>query len=808
MAPQDLQQTFTPLRVITQRLTTISAQRLPYVVPSLATALGESEDCFLTAQSDNETHSISEGPVLVHKLKAQISALLQNRSPEAQYAAVVLIKTTVEVGGWSVLQGVNPWIKGLIGIIGKTNTAVTKKLCVLALTRIFILTQEYPSLVRELITPSLAGFITVSLNLVNDRQKETRDDVLLVVMQAFAELIPYHPASFRPFSAQIRALCLPLVAPTPSDTKLTNETSLPSLLVSESARRLYVLFSISAPKNACSEAWAKCCFEIIECIHRTANSVFRVLIEDNVSSLSNQGLNDVPNFDDVVQDSQIREPGLAPWTGINAGIERLDGLLQTLGAFISTPSSAALVIPVGKLVKAIERILSALPPTKDKPVRTRPEISVEERQSVFIGLPCLHISAIDLCSLLLSRMGRDAAAISISLLEQILWTLDHVASNNGVRGAAYIAISHLLHLFGPSIPRSCAPGLSSCIRLCCEDLLLSDASSYPKPGPSVTKTRKGPKNSTLANTDQYIKAAKSQAGMSRCHHETKNAVISLLSAALTTLPKGFISSSLRQQIDRTAILSNTKDIIFTSAISPPTNPTKASTASSLMPFLARSFHNDLGVEALLRPRMPPLRVQHDDRLDPDSDESIRHEKLKNNSFVTNDPQTSTWHSDHAAVESKRQRQESEDRRTGADEDNFVGDDDITGGWPPTPKRQKAVHEESIQALAGKASNGQSTGPVYEPIGEPPGDDDLAENPSAKAADTEPITESSSSLPAVSAIPSRPETQAPKQEVTTGEDQDDEESDDFEMPVLQMDSDDGEDEEDDENEGDVQDTVSL
>lgn len=56
--------------------------------------------------------------MLVHKLKSQLSALLQEKAVEARWAAAVLIKASVEVGGWEVLRGSGAWVRGLLGLLG------------------------------------------------------------------------------------------------------------------------------------------------------------------------------------------------------------------------------------------------------------------------------------------------------------------------------------------------------------------------------------------------------------------------------------------------------------------------------------------------------------------------------------------------------------------------------------------------------------------------------------------------------------------------------------------------------------------
>ena len=121
MAPQD---TSNPLRVVTQRLSSTPFKQLPHVAPYLATTIAQSGKAFAAPTREGQAVGGSESAVIVHKFKTQLSALLQDKSPEARYAAVILIKATVEVGGWNVLQGVAAWVRGLIGILGVSNSSV------------------------------------------------------------------------------------------------------------------------------------------------------------------------------------------------------------------------------------------------------------------------------------------------------------------------------------------------------------------------------------------------------------------------------------------------------------------------------------------------------------------------------------------------------------------------------------------------------------------------------------------------------------------------------------------------------------
>lgn len=65
-----------------------------------------------TAKAEN-----SESAVLVHRLKTQVTTLLNGRTSEGRLVAIVLIKAIVDVGGWEVLKGVEPWVRGLLAVL-------------------------------------------------------------------------------------------------------------------------------------------------------------------------------------------------------------------------------------------------------------------------------------------------------------------------------------------------------------------------------------------------------------------------------------------------------------------------------------------------------------------------------------------------------------------------------------------------------------------------------------------------------------------------------------------------------------------
>src|SRR5271156_5240544 len=143
---------FNPLRPITQRLNSTSIEELPRIAPFLASSLIDCSEALRSSSAQQEVNG-HEDALLVHKLKTRISSLLQDRSPNARFAAVVLIKAVVEAGDQSILAGTEPWIRGLISNLGKPQPVATKRLCLATIVRIFVLTQESPSLLREITTP-------------------------------------------------------------------------------------------------------------------------------------------------------------------------------------------------------------------------------------------------------------------------------------------------------------------------------------------------------------------------------------------------------------------------------------------------------------------------------------------------------------------------------------------------------------------------------------------------------------------------------------------------------------------------------
>lgn len=104
------------LRVLSRKLVSIPPTQLPHALPSLINHVLHCKEA-LSEPSGKVNSSSSEAAQLVHKIKTSITTHLNGRSREARFAAVALIKTVVDVGGWEALRGCQPWVTGLMSVV-------------------------------------------------------------------------------------------------------------------------------------------------------------------------------------------------------------------------------------------------------------------------------------------------------------------------------------------------------------------------------------------------------------------------------------------------------------------------------------------------------------------------------------------------------------------------------------------------------------------------------------------------------------------------------------------------------------------
>lgn len=112
------------LRALCYHLSSTPTADLPRLTPTLLRQVQQCQVALSNSSGIAAKIDASKSSVLVHKLKAHLTTLLNGKSPEGRFVAVVLIKGVVEVGGWEVLQSAEPWVRGLLSVLGVKKTVL------------------------------------------------------------------------------------------------------------------------------------------------------------------------------------------------------------------------------------------------------------------------------------------------------------------------------------------------------------------------------------------------------------------------------------------------------------------------------------------------------------------------------------------------------------------------------------------------------------------------------------------------------------------------------------------------------------
>ncbi|KAL5445793.1 hypothetical protein PMIN06_007970 [Paraphaeosphaeria minitans] len=629
------------LRALTFRISSTATSQLPQHVPAIAASLASCRTLLSSAQAST-SKTASEASVAVHKYRTLLSTLLQDRTIQGRWAAIVLIKSTVEIGGWETLQKSLPWVRGLLGILSKPDPYSSKQLCIITLTRIFFLTREYPSLVREITTPSLSPFIQSTLQVAASKGSPA---LLETILESFNQLLPRHPTTFRTHLKHLHQLLSQTVAPTPS-SKLGRDQAAgarPDVTpaVSDAARRLYTQLPCSAPKGATSDEWQKNFKKAVENAHSLGDKVFRAVVEDWKSSAREPATVNGHTLDDEVQDLNADLMSLPPWLGIFAGGERLLGLLNLIKTYILCPTTMPVNLPIGTVVDLLTRLLSlTISSAKGQgfhnAIKFNSQVSKEERENLWLIVPEIHVAAIDLLLALTQRSDASTTAIDAAMLDQIVWVFASEKDSPEIRTACYLAVAQLLLRSGVALPKSSIDPLVDMIRQCCDDILPLDTNGPQLKQSLAPKTNGAPQATT--NADAFLKAPKAT-NSSGNFMGLQNAAHALLPVLFTHIRPQYLSDSLRTRLDRTAILVRDKDAMIASVLNPPPSRKFGKPAASILPFLARNQPGEKDVEALLRPRMPVIRTgthELEKGVDEDEEAEMSEEVEGDDEFVGNE----------------------------------------------------------------------------------------------------------------------------------------------------------------------------
>lgn len=122
---------------------------------------------------------------------------------------------------------------------------------------------------------------------------------------------------------------------------------------------------------------------------------------------------------------------LSSSTGITAGTERMARLLSLLGYFFSEMNASAFSVPLDTATDMVARALSLVAnPTGEisdiwkGTTQIKPEFSREERQSLWVGLPHIHLAAIDALSAMMDRLQHSFTPLAQGVLQQLIYVFN------------------------------------------------------------------------------------------------------------------------------------------------------------------------------------------------------------------------------------------------------------------------------------------------------------------------------------------------------------------------------------------------
>ncbi|KAG5760462.1 hypothetical protein H9Q72_011419 [Fusarium xylarioides] len=586
------------LRVLCRKLTSIPPTQLPHALPSLINHILHCKEP-LSAPSDRKVKdSSSEAAQLVHKLKASITTHLNGRSREARFAAVALIKTVVDVGGWEILRGCQPWVTGLLSVVEKSDPIASKELAIVTLTHIYISVQPYQTLVREIATPTIPTFVTACIKLIslpkNGEKLQTPLSVIETICDALSALIPLYPTTIRPSNSKLKTAVKPYLVPTQSD-----ETVIPQSL-QRASRNLVISLHHVAAKSGGSDEWAKLIDTLLKELHSTADQVLRAVQEswEGTSGFTRSQV----ELDNEPSGGGSSADELPAWSGINAGADRLIGLFQYLSDCLRYPTKAPVTIPTSALVDAASRLLliarlSSKSQTWDQALQTNAAIAREEKDELWAALPDIHIAALHLIEALSQRLGQNAVSIAPEILDHLVRVFKSGINLPTVRTTGYTVLKEILLISGPTLSKPSVGSLDPVFGACCRDLQQDAGHLKEAEKPAATGTD-SKKNSIAANADLFLQP-QAAAVVSNPSLEPKHraAAADLLPVILSKVPQRHLKASLRGLVDQTAILTNSRDAMLASVLNPYKDQ-RGRVYPSILPHLTQQFPDDKDLEIL------------------------------------------------------------------------------------------------------------------------------------------------------------------------------------------------------------------
>ena len=246
-----------------------------------------------------------------------------------------LAQAVVEAGGHEKLSRGKHWVSGLLTNLRKPDPSSSRAIYVLTLTRLFMLTWPFPSLVREITTPNLPHLIKTCLN--NISSNTTNDKDRRTILECFLKLIPHHPTVFRAHASDLQQITGTILG--------LSEESKPSpelATIPEASRLVAIQLRTAlhgcAPKQGSTASWEEGINSQISTCHKLADTVFASVATDSGSNAS-----------------QRVKP-----TEYSSAVDQLELSMNIVASYILSESPAPVTLPVKTLHELGSRILTVV----------------------------------------------------------------------------------------------------------------------------------------------------------------------------------------------------------------------------------------------------------------------------------------------------------------------------------------------------------------------------------------------------------------------------------------------------------------
>ena len=585
-----------PVRYVLERLNGTPTQELPHIANFLANSIANRS---ATIQIDSRANAAN-----MHKLKTKLSSLLQDRSTEGRFSAVVLIKALLEALGIEGLAACEPWARNLVTNLNKNDPPKIKALYLACITRIFLLTRDQPYAHREITTALSPAFINACFNLIRPKttpsvigQRITLSPLLKPVLACWIQLLPANPATFRPFVARFKSIAVHLItdATTPKTTAAL-------------ACQLLAIVHISAPQTTSGDQWLQMCNDALTSAHRLSDELFRNL-DESWQYRRPEGITRNRGSAFEAGEVSLQMLQFSPNMGIDQGAHCVQSLLQLIANLCCLPSTQSDAIPLGAILDLSGRLTSIVPTSSLKASRrTSTQINPAETGSAWNHIPDIHLACLQLLCSLVQSYKQTLLPVWRNIWEQLHSVYTTSVCCGEVREAIYSLLAQLLPFIGSALDKQDLRVCSQLISHCCQDYL-AECSAITRIRSDKRSPTSKPDHVYMGSLNDPVTTASSPKGETEARlvrTSLEGPSHKLLTALLVHVPAGTMSYAMRTEIDRAILLVEDKTAILASTLNPPRMKRGRRAAPSLMPFLARLATGDLATEALLHPRMPVL----------------------------------------------------------------------------------------------------------------------------------------------------------------------------------------------------------